>query len=110
MPATFDPEAFLAEPAAPAFDPNAFLAEPAPAFDPAAFLGKSQDAAPVQPQEFDPATAYYGDFASLGNNLTADQLARAKQQLMEPLIKLPTMPDLSAMPAPQTPFDTDRGA
>lgn len=104
MPATFDPEAFLAEPAAPAFDPNAFLAEPAPAFDPAAFLGKSQDAAPVQPQEFDPATAYYGDFASLGNNLTADQLARAKQQLMEPLIKLPTMPDLSAMPAPQTPF------
>ena len=42
MPATFDPEAFLAEPAAPAFDPNAFLAEPASAFDPAAFLAESQ--------------------------------------------------------------------
>ena len=71
-----------------------------------AFLD-APDGAPVQPQEFDPETAYYGDFASLGNNLTADQLARAKQRLMAPLIKLPTMPDLSAMPAPQTPFDNE---
>jgi hypothetical protein len=51
MPATFDPETFLAEPAAPAFDPDAFLAEPAPAFDPAAFLNESQDAPPSEPTQ-----------------------------------------------------------
>ena len=92
------------DPAAPRSSALDFLNTPD---SPAGAFLDAPDGAPVQPQEFDPETAYYGDFASLGNNLTADQLARAKQRLMAPLIKLPTMPDLSAMPAPQTPFDTE---
>lgn len=77
-------------------------ANPAPA---EAFLDAPLEA-PAKPKEFDPSTVHYGDLSSLGHDLTAEQLATAKEKLTTPLVHLPRMTAPTKDEAPQLPFSS----